>query len=72
MKKKIAVEGIDCANCAAKIEDLIAKIDGVNSVNVNFFAEKITLDLDENRVDEILDEAEKAARKIEKDCKFKR
>lgn len=72
MKKKFAIEGIDCANCAAKIEALISKIPGVNSCNLNFIAEKITIDADDERFDEIIDEAEEKARKVDKGCIIKR
>ena len=44
MKKKFAIEGIDCANCAAKMEDAIKKIDGVNNATVSFMTQKLTLD----------------------------
>ena len=58
MKKKFAIEGIDCANCAAKMEDAINKIEGINSATINFFAEKITIDADDANFDALVDEAE--------------
>jgi copper chaperone CopZ len=66
MKKKFKCE-IDCANCAAKVEDAIKKIDGVNDAKVNFMMQKFTLDADDARFDEILKEAVKTGRKIEPD-----
>ncbi|MEE3420108.1 MAG: cation transporter [Lachnospiraceae bacterium] len=66
MKKKFKCE-IDCANCAAKVEDAIKKIDGVNDAKVNFMMQKFTLDADDARFDQILDEAIKTGRKIEPD-----
>ena len=45
MKKKYIIEGLDCANCGAKIEDAISKMDGVNSASVSFLTEKVKLDL---------------------------
>ncbi len=66
MKKKYKCE-IDCADCAAKVEDAIRKMDGVNDVKVNFMMQKFTLDADDARYDEILAEAVKTGKKIEPD-----
>ena len=66
MKKKFKCE-IDCANCAAKVEDAIRKMDGVNDVKVNFMTQKFMRDADDARFDEILKEAVKTGRKIEPD-----
>lgn len=66
MKKKFKCE-IDCANCAAKVEDAIRKIDGVTDVRVNFMTQKFTLEADDDRFDEILKEAVKTGKKIEPD-----
>ena len=37
MKKKFKLVDLDCANCAAKMEGAIKKIDGVNDATVSFF-----------------------------------
>lgn len=66
MKKKFACE-IDCANCAAKVEEAIAKLDGVESVRVNFMMQKFTLEAPEERFDEVLKAAIAAGKKIEPD-----
>ena len=68
MKKRYLIEDLCCANCAAKMEENILKIEGVNSANVNFLTQKLTLDADEARLDAILDEAERIIKKIEPDC----
>lgn len=68
MKKRYLIEDLCCANCAAKMEENIQKIEGVNSANVNFLTQKLTLDADEARLDAILDEAERIIKKIEPDC----
>lgn len=72
MKKKIKMVDLDCANCAAKMEAAINKIDGVESATVSFMAQKLTLVADDDRFEEILDEAEAACKKIEPDCHFDR
>lgn len=66
MKKKFKCE-IDCANCAAKVEDAINKLDGVEEAKVNFMAQKFTIVADDDRFDEILEAAIKAGKKIEPD-----
>ena len=49
MKKVVIIKNLDCANCAAALERAVAKIDGVNSVNVSFIGEKMTVDFDETK-----------------------
>ena len=68
MKKRYLIEDLCCANCAAKMEEGIRKIDGVNSATINFLTQKLMLDADDARLDAILDEAERIIRKIEPDC----
>lgn len=72
MKKKFKLEDLDCANCAAKMEDAIKKLDGVNDASVSFLTQKLTLDADDERFEEILDQAVKVCRKVEPDCKILR
>ena len=68
MVKVLKVEDLDCAHCAAKIEDAIKKLDGVNSATVSLLAQKITVDVDEDKADTVLKEIVKTAEKIEPDC----
>ena len=72
MKKTFALIDLDCANCAAKMERAIAKIDGVNEVTVSFLAQKLVLDADDARFDEILDVVIATIRKVEPDCRLKK
>lgn len=67
MKKKFDMEDLDCANCAAKMEDAIKKIDGVNDAVVSFMAQKLTIDADDARFDEIMQEVVKVCKKVEPD-----
>ena len=69
MKKIYKLEDLDCANCAAKMERAVQKIDGVNSVNVSFMTQRMTIDADDNRFDEIMNEVVKVCRKVEPDCR---
>ncbi len=66
MKKKFKCE-IDCAACAAKVEDAIKKLDGVNDASVNFMMQKFMLDAEDEKFDSILEEAIKLGKKIEPD-----
>lgn len=68
MKKRYKLTDLDCANCAAKMENAIRKIDGVHDVTVSFMAQKLTIDADEERFDEIMREVAAVCRKVEPDC----
>lgn len=68
MKKTFKLEDLDCANCAAKMEAAIAKIPGVNKVTVNFMAQKMILDADDDKFEAILKEAQKTIKAVEPDC----
>ena len=69
MKKKFKLQDLDCANCAAKMEEAIKKIDGVNDASVSFMMQKMTIDADDARYDEIVKEAVAICAKVEPDCK---
>lgn len=71
MKKKFKCE-IDCANCAAKVEEAIKKIDGVEDATINFLTQKFTLVADDERFESIVDEALKVGKKIEPDFAIER
>ena len=62
MQKKFKIE-VDCANCAAKIEDAVKKLPGVNSASVSFMAQKMVLDVD----DAVLKDVVKTAKRVEPD-----
>ena len=68
MKKTYRLQDLDCANCAAKMEDAISKIDGVNEASITFMTSKLKIDADDARFDSILDAAQAAISKIERDC----
>ena len=68
MKKTFKLIDLDCANCAAKMEDAIKKIDGVKSATVSFMTQKMTIEADDERFDESVKLAVKACKKVEPDC----
>ena len=73
MERKIYImENLGCANCAAKMEAAINKIDGVNAATLNFLTLKLKIDADDARFESIMDEVEAVCHKIEPDCVIKR
>lgn len=56
MKKKFKLTDLDCANCAAKMEEAIKKIEGVSNATVSFMTQKMTVEADDSRFDEIMKE----------------
>ena len=71
MKKSFKLVDLDCANCAQKMEDAIRKLDGVNNVTVSFITQKLTLDADDQRFDDIMKQVVKICKKVEPDCRIK-
>lgn len=70
LKKEFTLEGLDCANCAMKIENGIASINGVRECNVNFATQTLSLQLNENEQDSILAKAEKTITRLEPHVKM--
>lgn len=70
MRKSYKMENLDCANCAAKMEAAIRKIDGVQSASVNFLMQKITIEADKERLPEILEKANACCSSVERDCRI--
>ena len=66
MKKKFQIE-VDCANCAQKVEDAINKVEGVTSATVSFVQQKLIIEAEDDRFDEIMANVVKAAKKAESD-----
>lgn len=68
MKKKFKMQDLDCAHCAAKMEEAIKKTDGVNDAAISFMAQKLTVDAEDDKFDSIMEEVVKTCRKVEPDC----
>ena len=64
MKKTYKIE-VDCANCAAKMEAAVAKLEGVSAVTVNFMSQKMTLETESEDQSQIMKAVVKTCRKIE-------
>ena len=71
MKKIVKLEGLCCANCAAKIEEGVKKLSGVESASLSFMTQRLTLEVEENKTEEVLEAARKIANKIEPETEFK-
>ncbi len=71
MKKKFKCD-IDCAACAAKVEDAIKKLEGVTDAKVNFMMQKFTLEAEDDRFEELLALAIETGKKIEPDFAVER
>ena len=79
MRKSFKLDEIDCANCARKLQDELAKLDGVEAVSVNFMTQnvsvnfmtqKLTLSAADDCFDDVLDRVAALAAKIEPDCEI--
>lgn len=68
MKKIYKLEDLDCANCAAKMENAIAKLDGVKHVSVSFLTQKMTIETDSEDQTELMKQVVKICKKVEPDC----
>ena len=69
MKKKFKIE-VDCANCAAKMEEAVKKVPGVTDATVSFMTQKLAVEADDSRFDAIMAEVVKACKKVEPDCEI--
>lgn len=70
MRKTFKLDEIDCANCARKLQDELARVDGVDAVSVNFMTQKLTLSAADDRFDDVLGRVVALAAKIEPDCEI--
>jgi len=64
VRKTFMMEDLDCAHCASKMEDAIGKLEGVSQVTINFFAQKLIIEADEERFDDIMKEAQRIVKKV--------
>lgn len=70
MKKKFKMENLDCANCAAKMETAINKIVGVKEATVSFMTQRLVIEADDDKFDEIIKEVIKVCKKVDADCEI--
>lgn len=68
MKSTFKIKGIDCANCAAQLENAISKLEGVESVSISFMAERMVLEYEEKNAEETMKKVRKLIKKEEPDA----
>ncbi len=68
MKKTFRLQDLDCANCAAKMEQAVNKMDGVRA-SIRFMQQSMEFEAPDEGFDEALKKAEKLMRKIEPDVR---
>ena len=69
MKKTFKLEDLDCANCAAKMEAAINKLEGVQKATVSFMTQKMTIEAEDDKFDRVVQAAVKCISKVEPDCR---
>ncbi len=67
MRVKFKIEGLDCANCAAELEREIQKIDGIKEASLSFMSERLVIEIEEERKDEIIEKLRKVVKREEPD-----
>lgn len=71
MKQTFLLEGLDCANCAAKIEKAVNALDGISNASVNFMTTKMVIETVTDEMDEIFKSVKKTVKKTEPDVTLK-
>lgn len=70
MKRRFKIKGLDCANCAAELERKIQKIDGIDNASISFMMERLELEFEETKKEEILKNVAKIIKREEPDVKL--
>ena len=70
MKSRFKIKGLDCANCAAELERAIEKIDGIDNVSNSFIAERMELEFEDVKKEEIMKKLNKVIKREEPDVKI--
>lgn len=70
MKNTFKIKGLDCANCAAQLENTIKKIEGVESVSISFMMERMVMEYEEENKEIIMEKVKKTIKKEEPDVKI--
>ena len=68
MKSTFKIKGIDCANCAAQLENALNKVEGVESASISFMSERMVLEYDEQNKEEVMKKVKKVIKKEEPDA----
>ena len=71
MKKIVKLEGLCCANCAAKIEEGAKKLPGIQDATLSFMTQRLVMEIEDGREEEVVEAARKVADKIEPEAEFR-
>ncbi len=71
MEKILRFSGIDCANCAAKLEKKLGKIKNVDSLTLSFLASKILVVAKDEHMEEVINEIYEVCKKNEPEMSFR-
>lgn len=72
MHRSFKIQNLGCANCAAKMENDINKLDGVSKASISFMTQRLTLDADDARFDDIVNECDRICKKYEPETSITR
>mgnify|MGYP000761572139 FL=1 len=72
MHRSFKIQNLGCANCAAKMENDINKLDGVSKASISFMTQRLTLDADDTRFDDIVNECDRICKKYEPETSIAR
>lgn len=70
MKSRFNIKGIDCANCAAELERKIEKIDEITNVSISFMTERMEIEYEEGKKEEMIKKLIKTIKHEEPDVKI--
>ncbi|MBP3542655.1 MAG: cation transporter [Lachnospiraceae bacterium] len=70
MKKTFKLEELDCANCAAKMERAINDLEDVMAATVNFMAQKLVVEIPDEKFEATMKLVQKAVAKVDPDCEI--
>ena len=70
MKKKFKITGLDCGHCAARLEEALNKISGIENAKVNFLTQKVTIEAADDNMERICEEVKVVTKKTLPDCEL--
>lgn len=71
MKYNFKIKGIDCANCAANLENTIKKIEEIQNASISFMTERMVIECSEENKEEVLKKINKVIKKEEPNITLK-
>ena len=70
MKKTYKLQDLDCANCAAKIENALNSLEGMTKATVSFMTQLLTIEAPDDQFDQVFKQTKKTIRKVEPDVEI--